>query len=231
MIVGLLSKRHHDLRLRPPRRPCNVFLSSIRKTYTVFVRNRSPLTCHEIRSRGSKRQATAIGCLRGEGIPPSEWCFLVNDGELEIAPDYLKRTGYRLPTLSEWELACAAGTRTGYSFGEREDLLGRFAWYSKNANSRPHSVGQLIPNTLGLFDMHGNLREWTVQLSDDTTPDPRDRFIVAGGGFAHIALHLRTIENRHPAVVSSPHIANGLRVVRTTPIENAGPATTNRKDH
>lgn len=67
---------------------------------------------------------------------------------------------YRLPTEAEWEFACRAGTNTRFNFGDSELSMGDYAWYSKNSNSRSHPVGQKKPNAFGLYDMHGNVREW-----------------------------------------------------------------------
>ena len=63
--------------------------------------------------------------------------------------------GYRLPTESEWEYACRAGT-TGPYAGRLDDM----GWYSGNAGGRTHPVGQKAPNGWGLYDMHGNVWEW-----------------------------------------------------------------------
>jgi eukaryotic-like serine/threonine-protein kinase len=110
-----------------------------------------------------------------EGIDKEEWCYLPNeDGEyaegMKLAPDYLHRTGYRLPSEAEWEYACRAGGVTSRYYGETEELLGKYAWYSKNSQDRgmlPGPAGQfgeaggrLKPNDLGLFDMLGNALEW-----------------------------------------------------------------------
>ena len=80
---------------------------------------------------------------------------------MKMAPNYLSRTGYRLPTESGMGVCLSSRCRdAGISFGESDDLLGKYAWFDANSLGKSHPVGSLKSNDLGLFDMHGNAWEW-----------------------------------------------------------------------
>jgi formylglycine-generating enzyme required for sulfatase activity len=117
---------------------------------------------------------------------------------------------YRLPTEAEWEYACRAGTQTAYYFGNDPALLGKHAWYTKNSEDKFHKVGLKLPNPWGLYDMLGNLMEWTLNhytpnayvnyKSIDSVPVANPKKYpksVRGGGFSETAIELRSANRFH----------------------------------
>jgi hypothetical protein len=76
---------------------------------------------------------------------------------------------YRLPTVEEWKYACRQTVRLDHRTGRYDPPFEELGWASENAGGETHPVGTKRPNDFGLFDMRGNVREWT------STPDPSVR--------------------------------------------------------
>jgi len=83
-----------------------------------------------------------------------EYCKWLNE-KLGLS----KEEGYRLLTEEEWEYAYRAGSTEEYPFPLEN--IDEYAWHYKNAENQTHPVGEKKPNPWGLYDMAGNVWEWT----------------------------------------------------------------------
>lgn len=69
---------------------------------------------------------------------------------------------FRLPTEAEWEYACRAGSKSEFYYGDDPEDLDEFGWFVDNSDEAFQKTGQKKPNAWGLYDMLGNVSEWTL---------------------------------------------------------------------
>jgi formylglycine-generating enzyme required for sulfatase activity len=125
---------------------------------------------------------------------------------------------YRLPTEVEWEYTARAGTKTPFHFGTRittdqANYDGNWV-YSKGPKGiyleKTVEVGQFSANAWSLYDMHGNVWEWTSSMYD------ADSYAVRGGAWDTEPRRLRSAA-RFIGVPSVGDRINGMRLARELP--------------
>lgn len=141
---------------------------------------------------------------------------------------------YRLPSESEWEYAARAGTTTRFWWGDDDSTAPDHAWYKDNAGGRTHPVGLKPANAFGLYDVTGNVWQWTEDCYADTHADaPVDGSaretgtaclrVDRGGSWFYPAWLLRSAtRERNPAGYRDAVM--GFRVARTlADVDSLGP--------
>lgn len=133
-------------------------------------------------------------------------------------------TKYRLPTEAEWEYACHAGTTTRFSFGDENLDLPNYGWSGYDSNETSHPVGLKAPNPWGLYDMHGNVWEMTLDTWHDSYEgapsdgsawiDENSSYFVGRGGSWNDGPNLCTSNFRGSNSVDTKLNCLGFRLVK-----------------
>jgi formylglycine-generating enzyme required for sulfatase activity len=127
----------------------------------------------------------------------------------------------RLPSASEWEYACRAGT-----MGDFAGDINEMAWHRTNSGHRTHPIGQKKPNPWGLYDMHGNVWEWCLDMwheSYEGSPADGSPWVEArtfepimrGGSFINPPWWLRSANHMRNNPGNRFSYNQGLRIVRS----------------
>ena len=111
---------------------------------------------------------------------------------------FCERSGLALPSETQWEYACRAGSTGAYSGTGKLDDMG---WHAGNSGEKLHPVAKKKANAWGLYDMHGNVAEWcadsATKFSNDSVTNPPvresgDTRVVRGGGYRFPAEYCRS---------------------------------------
>jgi formylglycine-generating enzyme required for sulfatase activity len=142
--------------------------------------------------------------FKGDDLP-------VDSVDWNEANSYCKAIGGRLPTEKEWEYAARAGT-TGPRYGTIDDI----AWYSVNSGQTTHPVGKKQANAFKLYDMLGNVYQWTATdwgpYPGGTADDCKGCKVLRGGSWFDYAGVVRA-SNRERSVPTSRDSDSGFRCV------------------
>ncbi len=183
---------------------------------------------------------TNLSCWKGDTLPMEtvswydavEYCNKRSMAE-GLTPCYsgadfsvcdFSANGYRLPTEAEWEWAARGGGkgRLYYEYSG-SDNVDEVAWYDGNSRGKTYSVGHKLPNSLGLYDMSGNVWEWCWDwfgsYSGDNQTDPTGPAsgayrVPRGGSWGDLAEYVRSASRGH-GIPDVRYYNIGFRLVRS----------------
>ncbi len=120
--------------------------------------------------------------------------------------------GYRLPTEAEWEYIARCGNNGTMSADaySGSNSIGGVAWYKDNSDSKTHEVKKKTANSLGIYDMCGNVWEWCWDVSASAS----NMRIRRGGYYSQEASYC-TVSTSQTEYASMRKEYGGFRVVRT----------------
>ena len=198
-----------------------------------------PQPCNPLLGLGWRQLSRGLAATPTDVEPP-RWpavCLDWKDAEAFIAwingraklshPELGNRNPYRLPSEAEWEYAARAGTTTPFWWGDNDDGAAAYAWYKDNSDGKTHAVGLKPANPFGLYDMVGNVWQWTEDCYADNyakapingsaveSPDGCMR-VDRGSCWLYPSWLLRSAtRERNPADFRD--VVMGFRVARTLP--------------
>ncbi|MDD2227946.1 MAG: bifunctional serine/threonine-protein kinase/formylglycine-generating enzyme family protein [Candidatus Cloacimonetes bacterium] len=142
--------------------------------------------------------------------------------DTEVVCNY-QADGYRLPTEAEWEAAAKSAKQRDFNVYSGSNVADKVGWYNSNSEANVHPGGQKDPNSLGLFDMSGNMFEWvwnwyapySYRVSDlYKGPETGIDKVIRGGSWYHSSSEMR-VTNRNFAKPYTKNAFIGFRVVRS----------------
>jgi formylglycine-generating enzyme required for sulfatase activity len=167
---------------------------------------------------------TTPSFLKGRSLPVEQVSW--NDAQ-EFVKKLNQKTGkqYKLPSEAEWEYAARGGSPSAFSFGDTAIDVGRYAWFNRNSGNKTNPVGEKLPNNFGLYDMHGNVSEFTQDCwNNNYSGAPQDGSawtvgncsmrVLRGGSWLHPIQGLRSA-NRGWLSPAVRELHYGFRVARS----------------
>ena len=147
--------------------------------------------------------------------------FPIENVTLDEAKEFVRRLSkmtnihFSLPSEEEWEYAARGGQKSKHYRFAGSDNIEDIAWYRDNANQSTHPVGEKLPNELGIFDMCGNVWEWTETTAHSYAIDVKPEgncYIRRGGSWWHEEKNCR-VSRRYASDHSKKTSGLGLRLV------------------
>jgi serine/threonine protein kinase/formylglycine-generating enzyme required for sulfatase activity len=155
----------------------------------------------------------------------ADFCIKLTEQERKAGrlPQYEQ---YSVPTEAQWEYACRSGAQTNFSFGSDGSLLNEYGWSSENTSAQgepfAHQVSRKRAGPWGLYDMHGNVREWCRDGYQRTLPGGSDPLsdsskasnVVARGGSRDYSAERCSSHVRYQSSPDVRESTRGFRIIR-----------------